>query len=1051
MANQQNQTEGMDGYETNQLLSDTRKEEARQLSDQRDQLQYDFDEYILGGTGEALDMDRVETYKNQVEPRRFQESLYKLQESTYAMAPSFGTPVLEKYVGDDPRAYKDFEAHQNREADLYWAGRIQDYHYGIFTYDSRADYPTLDDETYETMGTGGYLSELYNVPIDDVMDNMPTYLGMYADSKKLDEATPNAVFDHIKNDVFEQGESMKRDEQYWVEGLDMALRGDSIEKTLGLREINKDNKRQAQVYRMAADHIYGEYGDNIAKAKDYLLQLGRGDTTAKTLDALEPQGAEIIKRSEMADRLLEESPENRQQIMGLIFKLAELEGGEVEGAVDRVAKSLGRAFGATVEDIGSGSARFNMGAFIPDFIEPEDDQIEKNRTQRRELMQDLRMARNTYRDITAQGTTEMIAQTTASNIHYMGMFALGPAGVGLMSLDMASKADEQYRMEYPDMDADTRWGLSIAKGIIDAGSEKIKVGALFGGFPSLTKFIGGSGVKRAAGVLGVRVAAAQGVQYVQESGQGMTYPILHKMWVAAGADIPDVDQEVWDRDFWMMEEGDRVPFWDADLFVSMLGLSILTSGGRGVYDKFGGKKVKEMLGDVDKVMMTGYTRKEAEDIVNLNETDTTRAFEQFQDGLADRSKTERKANMDQAKAEGADRRILKTEMDEFKKEIEATGSEEAKRDLRIREVQYDFAMKYDAHLEERDDGKFEMVSPDAEISPSKVFDTKEEADEAMLQHYQRVDQAFLGSLAEQQERIETLSKNKEAMKLAAKELSTEHSKAGVEADIKLDQDASTLADFAAKGEAEMKTALERVQHELLRKGILRPATVKDFKDWQINAQVQLQKDGRGYVERVSKGGNIADVYEDASEGFLKTMIHNNVVSKDWVKEQIFNYQRDTGDILVDAESPKDISDLRMTEAFSDLAKANLWNASKDNKTGKLAGLIYFKSVLNAAENLLKLQAEGKIEADFQTLLDQSVGLNMDQQIERQTVEAQQEILDEASMSIMPASDGKPYKDRDGDEAGAPLTETEIQEGIEDESGTLADVDIDTDRLADIGF
>ena len=45
----------------------------------------------------------------------------------------------------------------------------------------------------------------------------------------------------------------------------------------------------------------------------------------------------------------------------------------------------------------------------------------------------------------------------------------------------------------------------------------------------------------------------------------------------------------------------------------------------------------------------------------------------------------------------------------------------------------------------------------------------------------------------------------------------------------------------------------------------------------------------------------------------------------------------------------------------------------------------------------------------------------------------------------------PYKRRDGDEQGAPLTLTEIQEGIEDESGTVADVEIDGDRLADIGF
>ena len=42
----------------------------------------------------------------------------------------------------------------------------------------------------------------------------------------------------------------------------------------------------------------------------------------------------------------------------------------------------------------------------------------------------------------------------------------------------------------------------------------------------------------------------------------------------------------------------------------------------------------------------------------------------------------------------------------------------------------------------------------------------------------------------------------------------------------------------------------------------------------------------------------------------------------------------------------------------------------------------------------------------------------------------------------------PYKDRKGSEQGEPLTETEIQEGIEDEPGTLGDVEIDEDLFSD---
>jgi hypothetical protein len=285
----------------------------------------------------------------------------------------------------------------------------------------------------------------------------------------------------------------------------------------------------------------------------------------------------------MAERLLDESPEDRQEIMALVFKLAELEGENVEGFMNRVSKSMSRAISATVEDVtGTRDARGSLidpNVLIPKFLELEDDKIGSRRSDIRELMQDLRMARNTYRDITAQGTGEMIAQTTASNIHYMGMFALGGAGVGAMVMDMASKADEQYRIEYPDMNADSRWTMSMAKGIVDAGIESFNTKFIFGGFPTLTKFVGGTGLRRALGVFGVRAGVAQFTEYGEEVAQSMTYPIFHKMWVAAGADIPDVAQEDWDRNFWMMEEGDKVPFWDGELFVSLLGLSIMTPAG----------------------------------------------------------------------------------------------------------------------------------------------------------------------------------------------------------------------------------------------------------------------------------------------------------------------------------------------------------------------------------------------------------------------------------------------------------------------------------------
>ena len=56
--------------------------------------------------------------------------------------------------------------------------------------------------------------------------------------------------------------------------------------------------------------------------------------------------------------------------------------------------------------------------------------------------------------------------------------------------------------------------------------------------------------------------------------------------------------------------------------------------------------------------------------------------------------------------------------------------------------------------------------------------------------------------------------------------------------------------------------------------------------------------------------------------------------------------------------------------------------------------------------------------------------------------------DEISFStVTPGVEADPYRDRAGEDAGTPLTETEVQEGIEDESGTVADIEIDDDAFS----
>ena len=115
---------------------------------------------------------------------------------------------------------------------------------------------------------------------------------------------------------------------------------------------------------------------------------------------------------------------------------------------------------------------------------------------------------------------------------------------------------------------------------------------------------------------------------------------------------------------------------------------------------------------------------------------------------------------------------------------------------------------------------------------------------------------------------------------------------------------------------------------------------------------------------------------------------------------------------------------------------------------------FFGLALRRAAVMKKAEREGKLSsAQLDALSDMLVGTTLQESFESERDAVPFQMVDgkmvDTSFSL--AKDVKPYKDREGDEQGEPFTETEIKEGIEDEPGTLADVEIDDDKLAEIGF
>ena len=990
-----------DDTNTTVALSNLKAEDAKTLTEQWESASTNFLEYSTGRSGEKYDPAKEEEFKNFVPAWMFERTMSDLQDQTFPDPNAFAAPILNKNVGDNPAPFANWDRHQNSERNAAYTERESSHHVDLFTGQIRENYPELDDDEYEMLAVATHLSEAGEIEFDDVVAGLDSYASAYAHAEGLTDDSIKSVFGHMKGGIVEREAKRQLDTDHWVEARKMAIQGINVEKSLGLKAILKDegSMRKAQVQRLARDHTFATYGENINRAREVIQQLAAG---------IDEEGAvgETKNRSRMSWGLLDLSEKDMRQTVELVLEIAALESEKVDGSMSKMATNFQKAVGGSGEDIMTSSVkrgttlkrRWNL--LVPEKYEWDKTDAEVKGEKHRELMQILRQARNTYRDSEAEGFWESVGSGITSNVHYFAMFAM-PFGIGksAMAMDMAAKADEQLRLEYPDMNPDLRWELSGTVGVLQMFTENIQMGWVTKGFPSVTKLIGGTGAKRTAGVLAARLLAANASEYGEEVVQSATKTLMHKVWHEVGVDIPDVNQKDWDDNFWYWEDGDMIPFWDADIFTSLVGLSALGVGGRAVYEKFGAKEVKKQLADVDRLMLIGLPRSEAEAIAETNKVDQTKAFQQYQDAVNSKDKGERRGHMKEARLDGAATRVLEKDVALAEKAVKENGTKSERDTLKYNAARLEYTNKFSAHMEEVEGGGFELIYPEADIRPTETYETRALAEEALLQHQQEVDESFTKETAEQVQAVE-------GVELAAEFIRGQHAKAGVKAEILTNEDIRQIKEFADESAANMQLALDRVQHSLLEQGFSRPAEVGDFDNFVIQAEVKLREDARGYLERVAKGAKPNAVLEDAAEGFLGVQIAQGVVTKGWVKQQLFDYQKHTGDVRVEVKSPEEISDLRMKEVFSDLALGNAFNAAADGKFGKLSAFIrafrhYVRGIMTAALNLQKLSKDGVIAPDFQILLDQSVGLNMDEQIKRQTVEAQEGILDELSQSITP--------------------------------------------------
>jgi len=132
--------------------------------------------------------------------------------------------------------------------------------------------------------------------------------------------------------------------------------------------------------------------------------------------------------------------------------------------------------------------------------------------------------------------------------------------------------------------------------------------------------------------------------------------------------------------------------------------------------------------------------------------------------------------------------------------------------------------------------------------------------------------------------------------------------------------------------------------------------------------------------------------------------------------------------------------------LNDSMSAHARSAGKSTIANFISAMrYYFNLALSRAVALKGMVRRGEIDQkDLDKVRSWMQGTTVQEEI---AGEAKKE-FDTYGIDDTAFSTGKPYKDRSGDEAGEPLTETEIKEGIEDESGTLADIEIDDEAFSD---
>ena len=355
------EVEGVEGI----LDINRRKQiELDKIEDARVKAQKDFDFYARDAGGEPLDLGRVEEYKSKVEPWRFEQSLYGLQEDHFnASTPEQVnanrrfTPILDSYLLDNPEAFQNLDKQTNREEHVARTLREDSYHYPMFSGEKRGEFTDLKTSEYERLAVANYFSETSDVGFDSVMKNMDLLASSYAQANGLETPDVSSVFNHIKGNLSQRKTERENDKANWQNGISSVLNGKSLNEALA-GSVDDKNGRVTSASRSA---FMNEYGGELSKATElyerFSQEAGRTESAQsklkfdimpmKMMGGVVSAFTDVPKHQKDAVEQLAIMPrEQRQRTLALMYMMAEDNAGELDaGFFGKTGESFARGLG----------------------------------------------------------------------------------------------------------------------------------------------------------------------------------------------------------------------------------------------------------------------------------------------------------------------------------------------------------------------------------------------------------------------------------------------------------------------------------------------------------------------------------------------------------------------------------------------------------------------------------------------------------------------------------------------------------------------------------